>query len=106
MAGLQWGHALARVESISLRRCRERLVIASMGPRARARGIQVILEAIGKANAASMGPRARARGIDAIEAEQDALRMASMGPRARARGIDFAMRVSRALQIGFNGATR
>src|SRR5438094_167788 len=103
---LQWGHALARVESISLRRCRERLVIASMGPRARARGIAVIDPRLRIGIMASMGPRARARGIPPTPGSTPVNGFCFNGAtRSRAWNRAPTARLDRRA-MSFNGATR
>src|ERR1022692_2320684 len=68
--------------------------VASMGPRARARGNEdgggeVVVVAI-----ASMGPRARARGNLPTDVLPTGDAGASMGPRARARGNTEALLVT------------
>src|SRR5438093_1196094 len=64
-----------------------------MGPRARARGNEVV-PVLGPGNClASMGPRARARGNVSFVSKDGTTWAASMGPRARARGNTQAARV-------------
>ena len=127
--GLQWGHDLSVVESLTVRMSDQSLPIASMGPRPLGRGILLGGDRCGLGLAASMGPRPLGRGIprscrtpacarpsfngattsrswnpDGAQRVPDEA-PASMGPRPLGRGIGPTVaRPSRSAR-SFNGAT-
>ena len=83
---LQWSHAHVRVETSVTRQMLRQTSVASMEPRARARGNRDSGDEVLAIVPASMEPRERARGNRDSGDEVLAIVPASMEPRERARG--------------------
>ena len=83
---LQWGRGLSPAEICIMSRTPAALLLASMGPRALARGNHNAGIHAWNQLYASMGPRALARGNQDTNDRKRQAANASMGPRALARG--------------------